>query len=53
LNVLPSLTMIVAAAFTFLLARRYMERKKFHQPLWTFGMLFLHHHRIHGVPHEL
>jgi len=30
----------VAAAFTYMLARQYMERKKFHQLLWTFAMLF-------------
>jgi len=40
LNVLPLLTAIVAAAFTYMLARQYMERKKFHQLLWTFAMLF-------------
>lgn len=40
MNVLPLLTAIVAAAFTYMLARQYMERKKFHQLLWTFAMLF-------------
>ena len=40
MNVLLSLTTIVAAVFTFMLVRRYMERKKFSQLLWTFGMLF-------------
>jgi hypothetical protein len=40
LNVLPLLTAIVAAVFTYMLARQYMERKKFHQILWTFAMLF-------------
>jgi hypothetical protein len=34
------LTAIVAAAFTYALARQYMERKKFHQILWTIAMLF-------------
>ena len=40
MNILPLLTAIVAAAFTYMLARQYMERKKFHQILWTFAMLF-------------
>ena len=40
MNILPFLTAIVAAAFTYMLARQYMERKKFHQLLWTFRMLF-------------
>ena len=40
MNVLPLLTAIVAGAFTFGLARQYMERRKFHQLLWTFAMLF-------------
>jgi len=40
LNILPLLTAIVAAAFTYMLARQYIERKKFHQLLWTFAMLF-------------
>jgi hypothetical protein len=40
LNILPLLTAIVAAVFTYMLARQYMERKKFHQILWTFAMLF-------------
>jgi hypothetical protein len=40
LNILPLLTAIVAAAFTYALARQYIERKKFHQLLWTFAMLF-------------
>jgi len=40
LNVLHSFTTIVATAFNYMLARRYMERKKFHQLLRTFGMLF-------------
>ena len=34
------MTAIVAGAFTFGLARQYMERRKFHQLLWTFAMLF-------------
>ena len=40
MNALPLLTAIVAAIFTYGLARQYMERKKFHQLLWTFAMLF-------------
>ena len=40
MNILPLLTAIVAAAFTYMLARQYVERKKFHQLLWTFAMLF-------------
>ena len=40
MNILPLLTAIVAAVFTYMLARQYMERKKFHQILWTFAMLF-------------
>lgn len=40
MNILPLLTAIVAGAFTYMLARQYMERKKFHQILWTIAMLF-------------
>ena len=40
MNYLPLLTSIVAFAFTFSLARQYLERRKFHQILWTFAMLF-------------
>ena len=40
MSILPLLTTIVAAAFTYMLARQYRERKKFHQLLWTFAMLF-------------
>jgi hypothetical protein len=40
LNILPLLTAIVAAAFTYMLARQYAERRKFHQLLWTIAMLF-------------
>jgi len=37
---LPLLTAIVAAFFTYKLASQYVKRKKFHQLLWTFSMLF-------------
>ena len=40
MNFLPLLTAIVAFAFTVALARQYLERRKFHQILWTFAMLF-------------
>jgi len=40
MNLLPLLTTIVAFAFTVSLARQYMERRKFHQLLWTIAMLF-------------
>jgi len=40
MNFLPLLTAIVAFAFTVALARQYIERRKFHQILWTFAMLF-------------
>jgi predicted membrane channel-forming protein YqfA (hemolysin III family) len=40
MNVLPLLTTIVAFAFTASLARQYLQRKKFHQVLWTVAMLF-------------
>ena len=40
MNLLPLLTTIVAFAFTVALARQYMERRKFHQLLWTIAMLF-------------
>jgi len=40
MNVLPLLTSIVAFVFTVALARQYMERRKFHQLLWTVAMLF-------------
>lgn len=40
MNLLPLLTTIVAFAFTVALARQYMERRKFHQLLWTLAMLF-------------
>ncbi len=39
MNFLPLLTAIVAFAFTVALARQYIERRKFHQILWTFAML--------------
>ena len=40
MNFWPFLTTIVAFAFTASLARQYLERRKFHQILWTFAMLF-------------
>lgn len=40
MNLWPLLTTIVAFAFTASLARQYLERRKFHQILWTFAMLF-------------
>jgi hypothetical protein len=40
MNLLPLLTSLVAFAFTFSLARQYLERRKFHQLLWTVAMLF-------------
>lgn len=40
MNYLPLLTSLVAFAFTLSLARQYVERRKFHQALWTFAMLF-------------
>ena len=40
MNFLPLLTSIVAFAFTAALARQYLERRKFHQILWTLAMLF-------------
>jgi hypothetical protein len=40
MNLLPLLTAIVAFAFTASLARQYLERRKFHQILWTVAMLF-------------
>ncbi len=40
MNVLPLGTAVVALAFTASLARQYMERRKIHQLLWTFAMLF-------------
>ena len=40
MNFWPLLTTIVAFAFTASLARQYLERRKFHQILWTFAMLF-------------
>ena len=40
MNILPLLTAIVAWAFTYMLARQYIERRKFHQLLWTVAMLF-------------
>jgi len=40
MNFLPLLTSIVAFAFTAALARQYIERRKFHQILWTLAMLF-------------
>ncbi len=40
MNLFPLLTTIVAFAFTASLARQYLERRKFHQILWTFAMLF-------------
>ena len=40
MNVLPLLTSIVAFVFTVALTRQYMERRKFHQLLWTVAMLF-------------
>jgi len=40
LNIFPLLTTIVAGAFTFSLFKQYLERKKFHQLLWTIAMLF-------------
>ncbi len=40
MNVLPLLTSIVAFAFTLALGRQYLERRKFHQILWTIAMLF-------------
>ena len=40
MNILPLLTAIVAWAFIYMLARQYLERRKFHQILWTVAMLF-------------
>ena len=40
MNILPLLTSLVAFAFTAALARQYLERRKFHQILWTVAMLF-------------
>jgi hypothetical protein len=40
MNFLPLLTSIIAFAFTAALARQYLERRKFHQVLWTLAMLF-------------
>jgi len=40
MNLLPLLTSLVAFAFTFSLARQYLERRKLHQLLWTVAMLF-------------
>jgi len=40
MNFWPFLTTIVAFAFTASLACQYLERRKFHQILWTFAMLF-------------
>lgn len=40
MNYLPLLTSIVAFVFTAALARQYLERRKFHQLLWTIAMLF-------------
>jgi uncharacterized membrane protein len=40
MNFLPLLTSIVAFVFTAALARQYLERRKFHQILWTVALLF-------------
>lgn len=40
MNVLPLLTSIVSFAFTAMLVRQYLERRKIHQILWSFAMLF-------------
>jgi hypothetical protein len=40
MNIFPLFTTIVAGAFTFSLFKQYQDRKKFHQLLWTFAMLF-------------
>lgn len=40
MNYYPLLTAIVAFAFTLLLARQFIQRRKTHQILWTIGMLF-------------
>lgn len=40
MNVLPLLTSVVSFAFTAMLVRQYLERRKIHQILWSFAMLF-------------
>lgn len=40
MNLLPLGTVIVAGAFTYSLAKQYLERRKMHQLLWTGAMLF-------------
>lgn len=40
MNFLPLLTAIVAFVFAIMLCRQYVERRKFHQTLWTIAMLF-------------
>jgi len=40
MNVLPLLTSVVSFAFTVMLVRQYLERRKIHQILWSVAMLF-------------
>ncbi len=40
MNYLPLLTSVVAFTFTVFLTRQYIQRRKIHQFLWTFVMLF-------------